>query len=331
MGIVPLYPDWARKVIIELFEHQRTNGWMPRQVSTISREAPHDMRYFSDGGAFLLELIHIYLTYTRDYALLDEKVWWLDSDQESTVLEHVFKTTQYYLDPINIGEHGLCKVWHGDWWDVMDKIGLEGRGETVTVTGQMVLNLKNLADMLDWLATKDTKYEQYLPLKDTYLTAREKFINAMQTHAYNKLGFFNGYFNDNGKWLLSDNDPDGRERLYLVSNSWAIIGGCCTEEMQKSTGCCGPDLEGIAFISRSVEGVLVGVTLKQTGADAYKVSLRTYPPFDASAICRTLGGGGHVAAAGANVYGTLEEAKKQVLDAIVKYAEENNAGFDTAE
>jgi phosphoesterase RecJ-like protein len=104
-----------------------------------------------------------------------------------------------------------------------------------------------------------------------------------------------------------------------------------TEEMQKSTGCCGPDLEGIAFISRSVEGVLVGVTLKQTGADSYKVSLRTYPPFDASAICRTLGGGGHVAGAGANVYGTLEEAKKQVLDAIVKYAEENNAGFDTAE
>jgi cellobiose phosphorylase len=88
--------------------------------------------------------------------------------------------------------------------------------------------------MLDWLATKDAKYEQYLPLKDTYLAAREKFINAMQTHAYNKLGFFNGYFNDNGKWLLSDNDPDGRERLYLVSNSWAIIGGCCTEEMQKS-------------------------------------------------------------------------------------------------
>ena len=104
-----------------------------------------------------------------------------------------------------------------------------------------------------------------------------------------------------------------------------------TDEMQKSTGCCGPDLEGIAFISRSVEGVLVGVTLKQTGDDAYKVSLRTYPPFDASAICRMLGGGGHVAAAGANVYGSLEEAKKQILDAIIKYAEENNAGFDTAE
>ena len=233
-GIVPLYPEWARKVIIELFEHQRTDGWMPRQVSTISREAPHDMRYFSDGGAFLLELVHEYLTFTRDYALLDQKVWWLDSDEKSTVLEHVFRTADYYLDPVNIGEHGLVKVWHGDWWDMMDKIGLEGRGETVTVTAQVVLNLKNLVDALDWLAEKDDKYKQYLPLKDKYIKAREKFVYAMQTHAYNKLGFFNGYFNDNGKWLLSDNDPDGRERLYLVSNSWAIIGDCADEEMTKS-------------------------------------------------------------------------------------------------
>jgi len=234
MGIVPLYPEWAKSVILQLFEHQRTDGWCPRQISTISRQAPHDMRYFSDGGAFLLELVHIYLTYTRDYAFLDQKVWWLDSDTESTVLEHIFKTVDYYLDPNNIGEHGLCKVWYGDWWDVMDKIGMEGRGETVTVTAQNVLNLNNLADMLKWLAKVDKKYEQYLPLADKYLLAREKFLNAMQEKAYNKLGFFNGYFNDNGKWLLSDNDPDGRERLYLVSNSWAIIGGCADEKMTES-------------------------------------------------------------------------------------------------
>ena len=234
MGMVPLYPEWAKIVIKQLFEHQRTDGWMPRQVSTISREAPHDMRYFSDGGAFLLELIHEYLTFTRDYDFLSETVYWLNSDEQSTVLEHIFRTTEYYLDPINIGEHGLCKVWHGDWWDVMDKIGLEGKGETVTVTGQMVLNLKNLARMFDWMIEIDKSNEKYLPLKERYLNARDGFIKAMQEHAYNKLGFFNGYYNDNGKWLLSDNDPDGRERLYLVSNSWAIIGECCTDEMVKS-------------------------------------------------------------------------------------------------
>lgn len=85
-GVTPLMQERTREVILQLFERQRTDGWMPRQVSTISRTAPHDMRNFSDGGAFLLELIHEYLTFTRDYELLNEKVVWLDSDNKSTVL-----------------------------------------------------------------------------------------------------------------------------------------------------------------------------------------------------------------------------------------------------
>ena len=78
----------------------------------------------------------------------------------------------------------------------------------------------------------------------------------------------------------------------------------------------GTELEGIAVISRSVEGVIAGVTLKQTNENEFKVSLRTYPPLDASAICKTLGGGGHKGAAGASVKGNLEEVKAKVLSAV---------------
>lgn len=89
-----------------------------------------------------------------------------------------------------------------------------------------------------------------------------------------------------------------------------------TAEMQAETGCSGTDLEGIAVISRSVEGVIAGVTLKQIGDDEFKVSLRTYPPLDASAICKALGGGGHKGAAGATVKGSLSEVKEKVLAAV---------------
>lgn len=89
-----------------------------------------------------------------------------------------------------------------------------------------------------------------------------------------------------------------------------------TAEMQEKTGCSGTELEGIAVISRSVEGVKVGLTLKQTGDDEFKVSVRTYKPVDASEICKKLGGGGHKGAAGATVNGTLEEVKKIVLVAV---------------
>lgn len=89
-----------------------------------------------------------------------------------------------------------------------------------------------------------------------------------------------------------------------------------TAEMQAQTGCSGTELEGIAVISRSVEGVIAGVTLKQTDTEEFKVSLRTYNPLDASVICKILGGGGHKGAAGATVKGNLEQVKTQVLDAV---------------
>ncbi len=105
---------------------------------------------------------------------------------------------------------------------------------------------------------------------------------------------------------------------------------CVTAEMQEKTGCSGTELEGIAVISRSVDGVKVGVTMKQTDDNEFKVSVRTYEPFDASVICKKLGGGGHRGAAGASVKGNLQEVKQKVLLAVSECLEEQNAGISTA-
>lgn len=91
-----------------------------------------------------------------------------------------------------------------------------------------------------------------------------------------------------------------------------------TTEMQEKSGCEHSDLEGVAVISRSVEGVLCGVSIKQTDPDVYKVSLRTYPPLDASYICGMLGGGGHKAAAGCTLEGSLSFVKEQIISAVGK-------------
>lgn len=98
-----------------------------------------------------------------------------------------------------------------------------------------------------------------------------------------------------------------------------------TSEMQEKSGCEQSDLEGVAAISRSVEGVLCGVSIKQSEPDVYKVSLRTYPPLDASAICGTLGGGGHVSAAGCTLEGSLEKVKAEITAAVGRAFEEYDA------
>ena len=115
------------------------------------------------------------------------------------------------------------------------------------------------------------------------------------------------------------------ERMVLDASEFHFDGKCIilpvTAEMQEKTGCSGTELEGIAVISRSLEGVVAGITLKQTDDNEFKVSLRTYPPLDASEICKKLGGGGHKAAAGASVTGNLSEVKKKVLDALDGFME----------
>ena len=123
------------------------------------------------------------------------------------------------------------------------------------------------------------------------------------------------------------------ERMVLDSAEYHFCDKCMlltvTEEMQKETGCKGPDLDGIAVISRSVEGVICGITIKQNAPETFKISMRTYAPLDASVICASLGGGGHKAAAGATLTGTLKDVKEQVLQSVKQAMEEANVGISS--
>lgn len=124
------------------------------------------------------------------------------------------------------------------------------------------------------------------------------------------------------------------ERMVLDTAEYHFDNKCIllavTAEMQQKTGCGGSELEGIAVISRSVEGVIAGISIKQTDDDLFKISLRTYPPLNASDICKRLGGGGHNSAAGATVKGSLAEVKQAVLSAVKAEMEEKNAGISAS-
>ena len=77
------------------------------------------------------------------------------------------------------------------------------------------------------------------------------------------------------------------------------------------------DVDDISGFGRGIEGVQIAVMLREV-EEGGKLSLRCSPDYDASKICRRLGGGGHPAAAGATVDGGIEAAKAAVLAAIEK-------------
>lgn len=89
-----------------------------------------------------------------------------------------------------------------------------------------------------------------------------------------------------------------------------------TKEMIARTGATENDLDGLTPIPRQIEGVWVGVTLRQKEDGNYKISVRTGHHADATAICAQLDGGGHLHAAGCTFEGNLAEAKAAILTAI---------------
>lgn len=77
------------------------------------------------------------------------------------------------------------------------------------------------------------------------------------------------------------------------------------------------DMEDIASFVGQVEGVKNAITIRELRPGTCKLSLRTDPEvLNASRVCALLGGGGHAAASGATVEGSVEEAKRAILWAI---------------
>lgn len=113
------------------------------------------------------------------------------------------------------------------------------------------------------------------------------------------------------------------ERLALDSLKLYFDDRCAvitvTQDMFEKSGAKDGETDAIPSLSRQIEGVLAGVTLKQTKErDAFKISIRSHEPIDASAICKRLGGGGHVRAAGAKLSGSIDEVRSKVLAEIEK-------------
>ena len=112
----------------------------------------------------------------------------------------------------------------------------------------------------------------------------------------------------------------------VLNNIEYICGGRCafvtvTQQMIKETGCDSSDMDGISALPRRIEGVQIGVTVREKADGRWKVSLRTFEPYDASLICQSFGGGGHKRAAGCEFGCGEEEVKAQLKAKIVEVLE----------
>lgn len=101
---------------------------------------------------------------------------------------------------------------------------------------------------------------------------------------------------------------------YCCADRCAIIS--VTREMKNKLGVGDDELEGLASIPRQIEGVMVGITMRERDEGGFKVSVRSDSHVNAAEFCARFGGGGHAAAAGCTVKGSLEEAKARLIAEI---------------
>lgn len=86
--------------------------------------------------------------------------------------------------------------------------------------------------------------------------------------------------------------------------------------VERAIGVNEDDMENISGFPRSIAGVKIAATLRETGDGKVKISVRALPGYDASQVCARFGGGGHRGAAGASTSLPLEEAAKAVAQAM---------------
>lgn len=94
---------------------------------------------------------------------------------------------------------------------------------------------------------------------------------------------------------------------------------CISKEIMEKSGATQGDTEGVASIPRQIEGVRIGITMKEKDDGEYRFSVRADDNTDASQICKKFGGGGHRAAAGCSIYAdSPEKAKKAMIQACLE-------------
>lgn len=105
----------------------------------------------------------------------------------------------------------------------------------------------------------------------------------------------------------------------LAGGRLAVI--ACDRAMLERSGARPEDTENLINIPRGIDGVRVAVFLKALTADGVRVSLRSRGDIDVQSAARTFGGGGHRNAAGCTIRGSLAEARRALLTAVLPVVE----------
>lgn len=220
------HPEKVREHILLSASHQYSEGdvqhwWHPPRLGVRTR--------ITDDRLFLAFVANEYIKITGDRGILSEKVNYLSSkplekhEVSRYELPHVKRGAEQLVEHIklaitsvlNFGRHNLLLIGGGDWNDGLDKVGHEGKGESVWLSMFAYMVIK---DSLDYFIGGDR-------LK--MIKALERLSEGINNAFYGDR--FIAHYTDGGELLgVSDSAVSA---LSLLPQAFAEISGAAEKNL----------------------------------------------------------------------------------------------------
>ncbi len=234
MALIYAEPQLARKHLLRCAAHQFQEGdvlhwWHPpsgRGVRTHS----------SDDSLWLPLAAHRYVTATGDASVLDERINFIEgrplkpdedayydlptrSKESGTLYEHCVRAIRNGLE---FGQHGLPLMGSGDWNDAMNRVGYQGKGESIWLAFFLYHVLMKFSEIA--LLCGDAAFANQCSREAANLRQNIKEFG------WDGNWYLRAYF-DNGETLGSSANPECQ--IDSISQSWSVLSGAGDAERSK--------------------------------------------------------------------------------------------------